>query len=110
MSRAKNLPENLLLDAVSDSGNFTTVFLFRLTENHLKILKDEAKKHKHEEVFLVFYSISEKELGKCAPKEITDYNGFDFCNVSKILFNGNTPQLPSNRPRNYISVTLVLKD
>jgi len=115
LSLANKLPDNLLLDAVNSHGIFTASFLLRLKEENLCDLRKEARKHGNESVFLFFFKVSEKELGKKAPFEVkeTEYDTFDFSKVSDVLFNGSTaPLLEHNylHAMHYVSVTLVVKD
>jgi len=113
VSVAKELPENLLLDAVNDHGLFTSNLLLRLKQEEFCDLRKEARKHQNDKVFLFFYEVPEKDLGKKAPHQVTNYASFDFSKVVKVLFNGSTaPFLEHNylNPIYYISVTLVTKD
>lgn len=114
-SLANKLPQNLVVDAVNEHGMFTAALLLRLKEENLCDLRKEARKHKNNPVFLFFFKVSEKELGKKAPFEVRDseFTTFDFSKVVNVLFNGSTaPLLDHNylAATHYVSVTLVVKD
>ena len=113
ISLANKLPENLLLDAVNEHGMFTATVLLHLTEAQLCDLRKEARLHKTDNVFLFFYSVSEKNLGKQHAAEVKDFTTFDFSKVVDIQFNGScAPLLQHNylKPIHYVSTTFVLKD
>lgn len=113
ISLANKLPENLLLDAVNEHGLFCMEFLLWLNECQLSALREEAKKHADEDIFLFFYSIPENNSGKKVPVEVKNLSSFDFSKVLSINFNGNTlPALKHSMlpPVYYVSVTFVLKE
>ena len=112
ISLASKLPDNLLLDAVNEEGQFTMAFLLRLNDVLLNKLKEEAEKQDKKNFFLFFYSVPEEKVGKEVPCEVKNFSTFDFSKVKSISFNGSTaPLLPKRDypPIYYVSVTLVLK-
>lgn len=112
ISLANKLPENLQLDAVNEHGLFCAAFLLRLTEEQLCDLRKEARKHDKENIFLLFYCVSEENASSQVPYELKDLNNFDFSKVVSCKFNGNTSPFLQYRnwePYHYVTVTFVIK-
>lgn len=109
LSLAVKLPNNLMLDAEDVEGIFTFNLLLRLNDKQLEDLKKQANLQKDENVFLYFYI--RHEGSHEASVEFNDFESFDFKQIRKIIFNGNTAPLLSYSdlaPVHYVSVTLVV--
>ena len=109
LSLADKLPNNLMLDSEDMEGAFTLNFLFRLSNEQLEDLKEQANLQNDENVFLFFYVQHQGQSEHAV--ELKDFEGFDLSKVIKINFNGNTAPLlyySDLPPVHYVSVTFTL--
>lgn len=105
---ASELPEKLMIHTESAEETFTIAFLEQLTDEQLEKLREAADLQKNEDVFLFFYTQHQGQSEHAI--ELKNFEGFDFSEVIKINFNGNTAPLlrTDSDCVHYVSVTFTL--
>lgn len=109
LSRAIQLPRNLVIEANSSKGKFEIQFLTCLSNKQLKLLKTLSEEQKTPQVHLEFFS-APKESKEC-PKVFKNFSHFDWGNLAEIKIQRSQPiQTHADTPARYnVTVVLVTK-
>lgn len=106
VARASSLPANLVLD--EKALYFSIVFLLKLNDEELEILRKEASKKKNDIKIEFFYKFKDSIK---PPHSISKFEKFDWQNVTDIKISGDTvPQGKSFHDgyEDYLSVVFTL--